>query len=1476
MLSQIAAIVLAAAAPWTPERGATLEADAFTTLRGTAVRDDAEASGGRAVEFTARDGQLGLTFSTVPGTHVWSLRCKAKGGGSDSALLHLDGRQLRSLFAPKKRWGEAKFEFRIDEPGEHTMSLTLRESPGFSVDWLRLDAGPVLKLKPLFVRTPIAEGGRPLAMVVAPSLAAYDPLVHTLVDAVRTRTGAQLPVRRGRAASKLDKAQWNLIALGTVDDGELIRSLYGWGYVRCGPRSPGPGGYVVETVHDPFGTGKNVVVVAASDLAGVVRAVARLCELVPAKPSAALEHVLEVVETKRGLPVAPKPEYIAYEKGRMAKWLRQGGERRLAKTSIGYGGSYYRTGQPEWLGLFLHGLYQLQDHMRRRNKLDLGFRDAWLYRLIRTWDLVEEMPGLSDADRLRITNFILDLVRDCRKVGYFRKMRPGELRWNHQTVPALGMLWAGEYFGKYYGLPEAQDWTALARMCFEPQLQAFKPLEDAQAYQWGTLSQVITYTHASGDYTYFQSNNARRSAELAYMTLDNLGYVACFGDHGASPNASHVPQMAGWADWFYSDPRFAWVAGPRSLGRAEPREPVDLIGTVAFPMHREVYRGVKEGRVRAPMPPTSPFERTFDKISFRSGFGPQNQYMLLDGYSRGHHLHYDGNAIVRLTDRGRIWLHDSDYIRAMPKYHNAVTIVRDGQSMHIPPVCGLDLLGDFTHAGITQTSVRDYNGMDWFRSIVWLKDRFWLVVDDLVARQPAHYALQCYWRTLGDASIDGPTLHTVQVERALVARVSLPDASAGAAMRYEAADAYLVFNLDLKAGEHEVQLRAYGPNAAADSFHIDLDGERALTLGISVGKFGVASGRLKVAKPGQHALRVYLRESPGPVLDWVRVTPVGDAQQAHTVEAEDTAPPAAKPAQHFFVTDLSGSRLKLQADAETGRKYWSWYPYAEPVVKILHQVASVRLNAGERYSFVTLLQTTGTADKPTYLGRRVSQGAVLLAEAEHSVPILAGTDPIQAGELSLNAASYVLSGKHVALAGARAMAVAGRVWLSASSPVHLELDLQAGRCMAYAGADAKIALDLPGVGPVHVEGRGRHVLALPGRAQEAAQRLEKCLADLRARPAWSGGRTGKAEAQKEPHLKEQWSADAGSPVLCLAAADLDRDAAQDLVAGTLAGEVCAFGSNGEALWRFRTGAQVRSVAACDLEGDGRPEIVAGSDDCNVYALSAEGRKLWSFTCPQYRREGRVVTVFPADFDGDGKQEVIAGAENWHYFALDGQGRELWRFESVHGSTIGTAADLDRDGKQEVVMGTEYYWWRVVSGQGKLLWGASHGPHCTAVWAGDLDGDGKGEVVFGCADSNLYMHRPKTRHHTVWQQSLGEEVTDLVAVPGALEGQKLLVAAAESFNVFGVDAAGKVVWRRPFGDAARCLCTGDFAGDGRVTIGVGCDDHTVHVLDATGRILASSQTDGAPRDVVTLAGQGRPAWLAVGTQTGRVQVFSNTR
>ena len=83
-----------------------------------------------------------------------------------------------------------------------------------------------------------------------------------------------------------------------------------------------------------------------------------------------------------------------------------------------------------------------------------------------------------------------------------------------------------------------------------------------------------------------------------------------------------------------------------------------------------------------------PLERCFDKIAFREAMDPTAAYLLLDGLSNGGHKHLDGNSLPRLTLFDRIWLADNDYYKAPVKFHNSVTVFRDGQSAAIPPYVG--------------------------------------------------------------------------------------------------------------------------------------------------------------------------------------------------------------------------------------------------------------------------------------------------------------------------------------------------------------------------------------------------------------------------------------------------------------------------------------------------------------------------------------------------------------------------------------------------------------------------------------------------------------------------------------------------------------------------------------------------------------------------------------------------------------------
>jgi hypothetical protein len=59
-------------------------------------------------------------------------------------------------------------------------------------------------------------------------------------------------------------------------------------------------------------------------------------------------------------------------------------------------------------------------------------------------------------------------------------------------------------------------------------------------------------------------------------------------------------------------------------------------------------------------------------------------------------------------------------------------------------------MSDFDQLGATRTYVRGYNGVNWYRNIIWNKEKFFLVIDQVEAVEPGDYRIQAVFRTLDD------------------------------------------------------------------------------------------------------------------------------------------------------------------------------------------------------------------------------------------------------------------------------------------------------------------------------------------------------------------------------------------------------------------------------------------------------------------------------------------------------------------------------------------------------------------------------------------------------------------------------------------------------------------------------------------------------------------------------------------------------
>jgi len=622
--------------------------------------------------------------------------------------------------------------------------------------------GPV-ELKRLYLKTPLAN-----AVIVVPDAPEY----QALANSIRKSAGLKLKIMNDASYMCGDYRAQTGIAVGNLLTNKLCERLYCLEYTQVDGAYPGPGRYVVHSVHDPWGTGKNVIVLGGSDLAGLTKAVRRFCMIVnemraAGKPLGLGRLFLTDYPTE-------KPNLELLRKKYFPIWS----QRLLMKRAASSGIAYLRTGEPLWARLF----YLCIKEHKRGPRLGNGTHME-LWKAIRAWDALEEAPTLTDEERLEVARYLLYLVRSEEGAGSSGAWRCKTVMQNHPMFHALCAYFGGLYFGKYYHTADAKRLIERARCAFAGQELQDKGLDEACGYEGFTnMLGLLPYACLEPGYRFISSGALRRFADRVAMTVDNRFCQSGYGDWGDTTMFPYITFSV--AAWAYRDGRYQWLmdgrwkafpskARDRRLGNmpvpmfyadgvVQPVEPTDLNGVRAAPLNEEFYRRCRalEGtRFKWNVP----CEKAFDKMSFRTAFRADKQYMLLDGIACGAHGHFDANCIIRLTDNGRQWLVDDTYTeRPFLAEHNGVVVTRDGIAEPMPACARLDAAANFDAAGLSRTTLPDHSGVDWERNVFWLKEQCFVVMDRLVARKPGDYGFSCRWRTLGKAEIQGRRLVTRQ------------------------------------------------------------------------------------------------------------------------------------------------------------------------------------------------------------------------------------------------------------------------------------------------------------------------------------------------------------------------------------------------------------------------------------------------------------------------------------------------------------------------------------------------------------------------------------------------------------------------------------------------------------------------------------------------------------------------------------------
>ncbi len=1320
-------------------------------------------------------------------------------------------------------------------------------------------SGGIEEVRKLNLQTPIVQNGKAAARILVPAGEAYQALGERLAKAIEAKTGGKVPLTSDYGGT-VESAE-TVIALGSLNNNRMVERLYLNNYLQIDALKPGPRWYVLQTVHEPYNgpKGKNVVVIGAGDDAGLAAGVDDFISRLGEGPDIVLQQPVLFVSGYNPMSEQQKADLLARQISQDALrdfWAAV--ER------------YRDTGDIAWA----ERAKKILLFCGERFVANPDYRVTWPEETTSSnigamWDVLEEAPVFSDAERLECTNIILMTLLELRGhcSGYGGLENNTTIIWNHTTFPLMGIYWMSRYFNRYYGDVDGQMELMLRKVhaAFEGQITSWKPQEDSLGYYSIVPRHTIEYTLAENDYRYFENGSVRKHADYTVGIADNTGDPGGFGDsgYGHGPYVNNI----NWALWYHKDGRYLWwlnkvlehgYQNPYDQS-IQPVEWPELAGVNVFELHPQVYEYTKDkSYYSGPLsPPNIPLEKAFDKIAFRENLDADGEYFMLDGYSRGKHLQYDGNAIIKYYADGHDWLIDGDYLVRNTTDHNMISIIRDGRCESLIPTCtALEAIGNLPSAGFTETAVYDYNGANWTRDIFWLKGEFTVVMDVLQAVEAGDYAFVGNWKTLAEGKqqlLDGRVFKTSRQaggqigSRGLIA-VANPAEGIAKAVKFNDAYAQLDTAVELPAGKYALTVYALATSTGSDSLYLSIDGGDRKDFHVPIGQFGPSASsaskdtptpNIEVLTDGLHRFNFTLREGPGVMLDRFVIQDMS-GKVVKEIEAED-APPLPK------------GQLKEAASADFYVKNdgWAQNGLAGRINHVGRKITYMRnrfggqLGKGEPIALCNIFYNdTSDAPKDYDIARVDAQVAVVLKNGKPFAVFGSGdsvANPRFPGT-KISAATrerYYLVGL-----------TAADELFSADKPVAMELDFDAGTATIAAGPDTSIT-----------RVRGGAIKLKTGRAtidcnqwqglaelrKETEQFFTEAMRNIE-QPETEGQQAITAPKQ----MKADWSrpialekGEDEQPIFTIYPVDLDGDGNEEVIALRGRTATC-LDAGGRQRWRFSTGGICRAVCAGDLDGDGTPELLLGSDDEHIYMLSAGGKELRKHHAniplrvgTSSVREPKVANLAVGDLDGDGKLDIVACLLNANLLRYDLDFNLQWRFDRIpHGSREMTLVDLNRDGSLEILVANKYGGVQIFNAENRpqasvyselgdvemaygnmdedddyeIANGSATGTFTCGQFAGtteftfnnygfgarevlmaDVAGDQRDELLIGSETGYVYVVNGKGE--ATAQRNLGEVVTDLALLPGN-GGKQLIAASLSNGGVYTLDGATKLLagWR----------------------------------------------------------------------------------
>ena len=637
----------------------------------------------------------------------------------------------------------------------------------------------ITKLKTLYRDTALIEKGRLRVRVIRPDDAAYAKLADEAVAAIRGMAvaaglpgDADIPVKTSSEYGRSDQ-YYHLICLGQMNTNRLAFELYVRHLVAADDWYPGPEGHVLRTVSDPFGKGKNVILLGGSDLAGVQESVKRFGETLKAlsvapkfKANPAVPYLMDIdfrgkEKMKAFLPKVREEFRKSYVDLKSLPYYTETQLSDLAR-------KWYLTGESVYAEALADGIRRWMDEYYKWTPARQIPTPKYLipYMLL-DLDMVEESLAFDEALLLEYTNLMYDYVSRMSVHERIRALKPGVLSGTGQHNVALTVSYGGNYFKTYY--PKA-DFTRID--------QGLKSVRVGL----NTIKQTYGFFDENGGYTQFYPTVTMQNSiflnDLAFFKnggAENWLYQSViYTSNLRSRYCGNKNIQYGEGEWYYRSGQWIWLQNqftnrteyyPRVtdkdvaftawsyLPNIQPVQPDEWLNGIQWlPVNEVAYEYMKRRGRRM----TVPREKTFHMIALREKYDRQAQFLRMDGINDGLENGGDGNALNTYNDHGDGWLIYGKWGSHSPKYHNRLIILKDGHMQEKQPaLCSLEAAADLPASGFVQSVLYDVNSTDWARNILWRKGKWFVACDTVRAREAGDFSLLCRWRPYVQGVADG-------------------------------------------------------------------------------------------------------------------------------------------------------------------------------------------------------------------------------------------------------------------------------------------------------------------------------------------------------------------------------------------------------------------------------------------------------------------------------------------------------------------------------------------------------------------------------------------------------------------------------------------------------------------------------------------------------------------------------------------------